>query len=136
MPVGTGTISLNQVETEIGLSGTTSLLDCFASAKAAGFNPTYGTVLDDNLLAFRGYDHSPTIYTENLNYQSGFSGLCPSGGSAQTRYTTGSSTWSAATGLYTTSAGTTYAATGYYRQGTFWRFWSSTTGSFGSSGSC
>jgi hypothetical protein len=135
MPVGTGTISINEVETEMGLTGTTSLLDLIATAKLAGYNPTYFTSPATSLLEFRGYDHTPTIYTENLNYSATFN-VCPSGGAAQTRYTTGSATFSAATGLFTTAAGTTYAATGYYRQGTFWRFWSATTGSFGSAGFC
>jgi len=135
MPVGTGTISLLQVMTEIGLSSpNNTLVQCINYAKLAGYNPTYFTSPATSLLEFRGYDHTPTIYTENLYYSASFT-VCPSGGSFITRYTTGSSTFSSATGLYTTIGGTTYAPAGYYRQGTFWRYWNG-SGSFGSSGVC
>lgn len=53
-------ISLSTIKTELGLTGSASLLDCFANAIASGFNATYGSISSNNQQAFRGYAEPTT----------------------------------------------------------------------------
>ena len=53
-------ISLSTIKTELGLTGSDSLLDCFANASASGFDATYGAITDNNQQAFRGYAEPAT----------------------------------------------------------------------------
>ena len=58
----TNTFSLQDVVTEIGLSGSKAkLADCFASARSSGFVSSYKGV-KDRLSNFRGYSHSSGGY--------------------------------------------------------------------------
>jgi len=68
MPVpNTTTFTLANVCDEIGLIGSArTLSNCFASANSSGFNLTYGNINDDDLLAFRDYDHSGGGITPSL----------------------------------------------------------------------
>ena len=55
----TTTFTLEDVCDEIGLIGSArTLSNCFASANSSGFNLLYGNINDNDLLAFRDYDHS------------------------------------------------------------------------------
>lgn len=67
MPVpNTNTFSLSDVTTEIGLGSTATLGDCFNNATGAGFDATYGSITDNNMLAFRNYNHS-TVRTLSIS---------------------------------------------------------------------
>ena len=58
----TNTFSLQNVVTEIGLSGSKAkLADCFANASSSGFVSSYKGV-KDRLYNFRGYSHSSGGY--------------------------------------------------------------------------
>jgi len=72
-------ISLSTIKTELGLTGSDSLLDCFANASASGFDATYGAITDNNQQAFRGYAEpttgntlkvTPTTVTTNASASS------------------------------------------------------------------
>jgi len=120
-------IALNTVETELGLSGTTSLLDCFTTSISAGFNTTYGTKAgSNNLQAFRGYNHSFTLTGASLGYSvSSAASACVA--SSTTYYIDNGGTFNGCTKIYTNSGGTSKAATGYYSNGSVSAFWNSTT---------
>ena len=119
-------ISLNQVETELGLSGTTSLLDCFANANSYGFDATYGTIDSDNLQAFRGYDDSITLTGTSIGYSvSSAASACVA--SSSTKYIDNGGTFNGCSRIYNDSAGTSKASTGYYSNGSVSAFWNSTT---------
>ena len=53
-------ISLSTIKTELGLTGSASLLDCFANATASAFDATYGSISSNNQQAFRGYAEPAT----------------------------------------------------------------------------
>lgn len=70
----TNTFTLANVCDEIGLTGgNRTLSNCFSSAVSGGFDPTYGAITDDDLLAFRNYSHSTpvTITPSAINVGSG-----------------------------------------------------------------
>jgi len=119
-------IALNTVETELGLSGTTSLLDCFAAANPYGFDATYGTSGSDNLQAFRGYDDSVTLTGASLGYNAG-SAASACAASATTYYIDNGGTFNGCSRIYNNSSGTSKASTGYYSNGSVSAFWNSTT---------
>lgn len=92
MAVGTGAISLTEVEAEIA-GVQTSLSGCIGAANAGGFDPTYYTAPATSLAEFRGY-----------------SDICVAGLTGFTFYPT-------ATGDSTTACGPVGGSTTHYHDG-------------------
>lgn len=129
----TDTFSLQDVFTELGLSanGTNGLVQCFAAADPAQFDPAYEGS-KNSLLNFRNY--GVAIATDPITASSSFV-------DAPTACSSPTSTWyipqgqsfASATAIYSTSGGGT-APAGWYASGGIWRQWTGTT--FTTNGNC
>lgn len=123
----TTTFSLQDVITELGLSNTSSLRDCFTNAVAGQFDPTYEGS-KDRLSNFRNYGAFTPIATDPISL--GFSptnGALACSASTTTYYIPAGETWLTATALYTTSDGSAIATSGFYSNSLFWRQWNGST---------
>lgn len=130
----TDSFSLQDVVDEIA-NFQDDLVECFAEANSAGFNPTYGSISDNDLLAFRDYDDSGgvTYYSQTLGNGTTSTNACNDYVFSPSTYYTNTSTFSSATQLYTNTSGTS-APSGWYSDGSIARFWGGS--SFGSQTSC
>jgi hypothetical protein len=121
----TDSFNLQDVVTEITPT-TDDLVDCFADSISAGFDTAYGTKNDNDLLAFRNYDHSFILTGASLGY-SAASAAAACGASTSTFYIDNGGTFLGCTKIYNNSGGTSKASTGYYSNGSVSAFWNSTT---------
>lgn len=133
MAVGTGTISIRDVGTELSMVGTYSLLDCFSNACAAGFNPTYAIAGADTLRDFRGYDNTLCCQGVNLGYNASSSASACSAFPSTVYLDNG--TLAGATQVWNSAACNSDGPAGYYASGGQWRYWNGTN-AFTSSGVC
>jgi len=117
----TANFSLQDVVNEIG-SGS-SLINCFANAVAAGFDPLYGSISSTQLYAFRNYNHAAiTVDPVSLGY-SAISSVNACGAGLTTYYIDDGLTWLTSTYLWDDNIGTVPSASGFYSDGTWYREW-------------
>lgn len=133
MAVGTGSIRLSDVATEMGILANVSLQACIDKAILGGLDATYYTAPLDRLSDFQGYEHI-SLTSISLGYNGGSSASACAAGTSPYYGTTGDLSTTAA--LYSDSTGTAYATTGYYSDGVLVKHWDSVSATFTSTAFC